>query len=112
MSREIIGSGSETKPPILVIGEYLQWKERMIRFLNLIDKDLMRVIEERSEDISITVDEQPATATTPLLPSYRYPKSPSMYNPEQKQRNIARTRTTNVGRRKSNGEQKGECYVC
>ena len=55
----------------------------MIRFLNLIDKDLMKVIEKGAEDVSVTVNEQPATDTTPFLPSYQFPKPPSMYTAEQ-----------------------------
>ena len=92
MSREIIGIRSEIKPPILVIGEYLHWKQRMIRFLNLIDKDLMKVIEEGPEDVSVLVNEQPATEATPFLPSYWFPKPPSMYNTEQKQRKVVEER--------------------
>ena len=92
MSREIIGIGSETKPPIFVIGEYLQWKQRMIRFLNLIDKDLMKVIKEGPEDVSVLVNEQPVTEATPFLSSYRFPKPPSMYNNEQKQRKAVEER--------------------
>ena len=92
MSREIIGIGYETKPPILVIGEYLQWKQRMIRFVNLIDKDLTIVIGEGPEDVSVVVNEQPTMDTTPFLPCYRYPKQPSMYSPKQKQRKAVEER--------------------
>ena len=46
MSREIIGIGSETKPPILLTGKYQQRKRRIVRFMDLIDKNLMKSIRE------------------------------------------------------------------
>ncbi|KAJ9543890.1 hypothetical protein OSB04_023597 [Centaurea solstitialis] len=46
MSKEIIGIGSESRPPILVMGEYQQWKRRMIHFLDLLDENLMKSIRE------------------------------------------------------------------
>ena len=41
----------------------------------------MEVIEEGPEDVLVMVIEQPATETTPLIPSYRYAKPLSMYSP-------------------------------
>ena len=58
----------------------------MIRFLSMIDKDLIKVIEEGPEDVLVLVNEQLGTDATPFLPSYRFPKPRSMYNAEQKQR--------------------------
>jgi hypothetical protein len=52
----------------------------------------MKVIEEGPEDVSVLVNEQPATEATPFLPSYRFPKPPSMYNTEQKQRKAVEER--------------------
>ena len=52
----------------------------------------MKVIEEGPEDISVKVNEQPATDTTPFLPSYWFPKPPSMYTAEQKQRKAVEER--------------------
>ncbi|KAJ9547502.1 hypothetical protein OSB04_020045 [Centaurea solstitialis] len=46
MSKEILGIGSETRPPVLVMGEYQQWRRRMIHFLDLLDENLMKSIRE------------------------------------------------------------------
>jgi len=70
MSREIIGIGSETKPPILVTGEYQQWKRRIVRFFDLIDKNLMKSIRERALKVYVTIDEVAETADSPKMPSY------------------------------------------
>ncbi|KAJ9558406.1 hypothetical protein OSB04_013020 [Centaurea solstitialis] len=46
MSKEIIGMGLDSRPPILVIGEYKQWKVRMENFLDYIDENLMKSIRD------------------------------------------------------------------
>ncbi|KAJ9566383.1 hypothetical protein OSB04_002349 [Centaurea solstitialis] len=51
MSKEIISIGSETRPPVLVVGEYQQWKRRMINFLDLLDDKLMVSITEGPKEI-------------------------------------------------------------
>ena len=55
MSREIIGIGSKTKPPILIAGEYQQWKRRIVRFMDLIDKNLMKSIREGPLKVRVTI---------------------------------------------------------
>ncbi|KAJ9543695.1 hypothetical protein OSB04_023402 [Centaurea solstitialis] len=86
MSKEIISIGSETKPPVLVMGEYQQWKRRMVHFLNLVDENLMKSIEEGPLVVTFTVDATPETATIPYLPAYTVAKPYHMYSPEQKRR--------------------------
>ncbi|KAJ9538486.1 hypothetical protein OSB04_031219 [Centaurea solstitialis] len=55
MSEEIIGIGSETRPPVLVMGEYQQWKRHMIHFLDLLDENLMKSIREGPIRPTVTV---------------------------------------------------------
>ncbi|KAJ9544848.1 hypothetical protein OSB04_024555 [Centaurea solstitialis] len=71
MSKEILGIGSETRPPVLVMGEYQQWKRRMIHFLDLLDENLMKSIH-----------------ACPELPAYSVEKPIDMYNPEQRARHL------------------------
>src|SRR5581483_2907242 len=86
MSRELISMGSESRPPVLVMGEYAQWKLRMIHFLDLIDVNLMKSIREGPVRPTITINEVPETDTCPRLPAYTVEKPYSMFNPEQKER--------------------------
>ena len=86
MSKEIIGIGSETKPPILVAGEYQQWKRRMVHFLNLIDKNLMKSIQEGPMKITVTIAETAETDNTPAMPAYEILKPYEKYTPAQKDR--------------------------
>ncbi|KAJ9566831.1 hypothetical protein OSB04_002797 [Centaurea solstitialis] len=57
MWKEIISIGSETRPPVLVFGEYQQWKRRMINFLDLLDDKLMVSITEGPIRPTVTVAE-------------------------------------------------------
>ncbi|KAJ9566218.1 LOW QUALITY PROTEIN: hypothetical protein OSB04_002184 [Centaurea solstitialis] len=82
----MLAIGSETKPPVLVVGEYQQWRMRMIQFLDLIDLNLMKSIEDGPTKVFVKVDVVPTTATTPLLPAYEYPKPYGMYDPQEKER--------------------------
>ncbi|KAJ9540465.1 hypothetical protein OSB04_026971 [Centaurea solstitialis] len=84
MSKDMLAIGSETKPPVLVVGEYQQWRRRMIQFLDLYDPNLMKSIEDGPTKVFVKVDAVPATATTPLLPAYEYPKPYAMYDPQEK----------------------------
>ncbi|KAJ9560903.1 hypothetical protein OSB04_006063 [Centaurea solstitialis] len=86
MSKEVISIGSESRPPMLVMGEYQQWKRRMINFLDLIDENVMKSIREGLVKITVTVVEVPQTETTPRLPAYVVEKPYDMYNPEQRAR--------------------------
>ncbi|KAJ9544082.1 hypothetical protein OSB04_023789 [Centaurea solstitialis] len=85
MSKEIIGIGSKSRPPILVMGEYLQWKRRMIHFLDLLDENLMKSIREGPVRPTITVAEVPRTDNYPRLPAYTVEKPYDMYSPEQRE---------------------------
>ncbi|KAJ9547127.1 hypothetical protein OSB04_019670 [Centaurea solstitialis] len=66
----IIGIGSETRPLVLVMGEYQQWKRRMIHFLDLLDANLMKSIREGPIRPTVTVAAVPRTDTCPVLPAY------------------------------------------
>ncbi|KAJ9565378.1 hypothetical protein OSB04_001344 [Centaurea solstitialis] len=70
MSREVISMGSESRPPVLVMGEYAQWKLRMIHFLDQLDRNLIKSIRAGPVRPTVTIAEVPETATCPLLPSY------------------------------------------
>ncbi|KAJ9561167.1 hypothetical protein OSB04_006327 [Centaurea solstitialis] len=70
MSKEIIGIGSKTRPPVLVMGEYQQWKRRMIHFLDLLDENLMKSIREGPIRPTVTVAAVPRMDTCPALPAY------------------------------------------
>ncbi|KAJ9555952.1 hypothetical protein OSB04_010566 [Centaurea solstitialis] len=86
MSREIVSMGSESRPPVLVMGEYAQWKLRMIHFLDQLDRNLMKSIREGPVRPTVTVAEVPETDTCPLLPSYTVEKPYHLYNQEQRAR--------------------------
>ena len=86
MPKEIIGIGSETKPPFLAAGEYQQLKRRVVRFLNLIEKNLMKSIKEGPLRITMTIPETAETAKTPFMPAYQVLKPFDKYTPTQKDR--------------------------
>ncbi|KAJ9545175.1 hypothetical protein OSB04_024882 [Centaurea solstitialis] len=67
MSRDLLSMGSKSKPPVLQIGEYPQWRVRMIQFLNNIDKTLMVSIQEGPIRPYVDVPGTPETATTPAI---------------------------------------------
>ncbi|KAJ9566731.1 hypothetical protein OSB04_002697 [Centaurea solstitialis] len=86
MSKEIISIGSETRPPVLVVGEYQQWKRRMINFLDLLDDKLMVSITEGPIRPTVTVAEVARTDVTPYLPAYEVEKPYDMFTHEQRAR--------------------------
>ncbi|KAJ9542217.1 hypothetical protein OSB04_028723 [Centaurea solstitialis] len=86
MSKEIISIGSETRPPVLVVGEYQQWKRRMINFLDLLDDKLMVSITEGPIRPTVTVAEVARTDVTPYLPAYEVEKPYDMFSHEQRAR--------------------------
>ncbi|KAJ9545332.1 hypothetical protein OSB04_025039 [Centaurea solstitialis] len=86
MSREIISMGSESRPPVLVMGEYAQWKLRMIHFLDQLDRNLMKSIREGLVRPTVTIAEVPEIDTCPLLPSYTVEKPYHLFNQEQRER--------------------------
>ncbi|KAJ9539021.1 hypothetical protein OSB04_031754 [Centaurea solstitialis] len=86
MSKEIISIGSETRPPVLVVGEYQQWKRRMINFLDLQDDKLMVSITEGPIRPTVTVAEVARTDVTPYLPAYEVEKPYDMFSHEQRAR--------------------------
>ncbi|KAJ9539016.1 hypothetical protein OSB04_031749 [Centaurea solstitialis] len=88
MSKEILGIGSETRPPVLVMGEYQQWRRRMIHFLDLLDENLMKSIREGPIRPTVTIAAVPKTDTCPELPAYVVEKPVKMFNPEQRARHL------------------------
>ncbi|KAJ9544584.1 LOW QUALITY PROTEIN: hypothetical protein OSB04_024291 [Centaurea solstitialis] len=88
MSKEIIGIGSESRPPVLVMGEYQQWKRRMIHFLDLLDENLMKSIREGPIRPTVPVAAVPRTDTCPELPAYVVEKPVEMFNLEQRARHL------------------------
>ncbi|KAJ9556868.1 hypothetical protein OSB04_011482 [Centaurea solstitialis] len=86
MLKEIISIGSETQPPVLVVGEYQQWKRRMINFLDLLDDKLMVSITEGPIRPTVTVAEVARTEVTPYLPAYEVEKPYDMFSHEQRAR--------------------------
>ncbi|KAJ9536354.1 hypothetical protein OSB04_un000472 [Centaurea solstitialis] len=88
MSKEFIGIGSESRPPVLVMGEYQQWKRRMIHFLDLLDENPMKSVREGPVKPTITIAEVPRTDTYPCLPAYTVEKPYDMYSLEQRERHV------------------------
>ncbi|KAJ9557820.1 hypothetical protein OSB04_012434 [Centaurea solstitialis] len=88
MSKEIIGIGSESRPPVMVMGEYQQWKRMMIHFLHHLDENLMKSIREGPVRPTVTVAAVPRTDNCPELPAYVVEKPVDMYNPEQRDRHL------------------------
>ncbi|KAJ9542979.1 hypothetical protein OSB04_029485 [Centaurea solstitialis] len=84
MYKELIGIGSETRPPVLIVDEYQQWKRRMINFLDLLDENLMTSIREGPFKPTVTVVAVERTETTPYLPAYEVEKPYDMYSAEQR----------------------------
>ncbi|KAJ9551027.1 hypothetical protein OSB04_015072 [Centaurea solstitialis] len=72
MSKEILGIGSETRPPVLVMGEYQQW----------------RLHREGPIRPTVTVAAVPKTDTCLELPAYVVEKPVEMFNPEQRARHL------------------------
>ncbi|KAJ9553229.1 hypothetical protein OSB04_017274 [Centaurea solstitialis] len=84
MSRDLLSMGSKSKPPVLQIGEYPQWRVRMIQFLNNIDKTLMTSIQEGPIKPFIDIPGTPETATTPAIEPRRVYKLFQHYNELEK----------------------------
>ncbi|KAJ9542124.1 hypothetical protein OSB04_028630 [Centaurea solstitialis] len=84
MYRDLLSMGSKSKPPVLQIGEYPQWRVRMIQFLNNIDKTLMTSIQEGPIKPFIDIPGTPETATTPAIEPRRVYKLFRHYNELEK----------------------------
>ncbi|KAJ9545057.1 hypothetical protein OSB04_024764 [Centaurea solstitialis] len=82
-NKEILFIGSESRPPVLVMGEYQQWKRRMIHFLDLLDENLMKSIREGPIRPTVTVAAVPRMDNCPELLACVVEKPVDMYNPEQ-----------------------------
>ncbi|KAJ9544650.1 hypothetical protein OSB04_024357 [Centaurea solstitialis] len=84
MYRDLLSMASKSKPPVLQIGEYPQWRVRMIQFLNSIDKTLMVSIQEGPIKPYIDIPGTPETATTPAIEPRRVFKLFRHYNELEK----------------------------
>ena len=60
MSREAMAIGSDTKPPVLFRGDYPQWKDI---FLNFIDR------QDLCDEIRKSLEDGPAVFYTPVMPT-------------------------------------------
>ncbi|KAJ9556912.1 hypothetical protein OSB04_011526, partial [Centaurea solstitialis] len=84
MSRDLLSMGLKSKPPVLQIGEYPQWRVRMIQFLNNINKTLMVSIQEGPIKPYIDIPGTPETVTTPAIEPRRAFKLFRHYNELEK----------------------------
>ncbi|KAI3758298.1 hypothetical protein L6452_05857 [Arctium lappa] len=79
----IYTTGSLTKSPTLLRDEYPQWKIRMVNFLEGMDRDLMRSVNEGPHQPMVLVPRVPATATTADIFVF-YEKKTSNFTEEEK----------------------------
>ncbi|HEY5234674.1 MAG TPA: hypothetical protein VIJ14_00735, partial [Rhabdochlamydiaceae bacterium] len=89
MSRESLSLGSDTRPPVLYRGEYTQWRNR---FLDFIEKHV------QAEEIKQSIFEGPAKfyimipavlTNDPLIPERKELKDPTNYSREERARAAA-----------------------
>ncbi|XP_024963600.1 uncharacterized protein LOC112503844 [Cynara cardunculus var. scolymus] len=85
MSKDMLSIGSDSKPPVLAVGEYLQWKVRMIHFLDNKDEKLMKSIKNRPHISYMDLPEQ-TTAVGIVVPASKIKKDPQYYTETEKQR--------------------------
>ncbi|KAI3718270.1 hypothetical protein L6452_19134 [Arctium lappa] len=78
MANKFLSMGSHLKPPVLFVGDYSQWKKRMIQFLNLKNRDYMTSIIDGPGNPQSFVPGQAATATSPVIPD-RYVSKPYQF---------------------------------
>ncbi|KAI3770591.1 hypothetical protein L6452_01730 [Arctium lappa] len=78
----IYTAGSLTKPPTLLRDEYPQWKIRMVNFLEGMDRDLLRSVNDGPHQPMVLVPRVPATADTAEIPAY-YEKKTSNFTDEE-----------------------------
>ncbi|KAI3718364.1 hypothetical protein L6452_19231 [Arctium lappa] len=67
MSNQLLSTGSQSKPPVLLANKYQQWKKRMIQFLNHKSRDYMESITSGPVNPMIRVSGQAATDTSPEI---------------------------------------------
>lgn len=72
--------GSQSKPPVPSVGEYPQWRRRMIQFLKNKDKNLMKFIRKGPNEPYITI------LGTPTIPERTIQKPHEYYNETEKAR--------------------------
>ncbi|KAI3758426.1 hypothetical protein L6452_05987 [Arctium lappa] len=68
MSKDLLSMRAQSKPPVMSIGEYAQWKSRMSQFLNHKNGDYMKSITEGPVNPQVTVPRQTTTDTSPEIP--------------------------------------------
>ncbi|KAI3667296.1 hypothetical protein L6452_42348 [Arctium lappa] len=74
--------GSLTKPPTLLRDEYPQWKIRMVNFLEGMDRDLLRSVNDGPHQPMVLVPRVPTTADTAEIPAYYEKKTSNFTNEE------------------------------
>ncbi|KAI3667193.1 hypothetical protein L6452_42242 [Arctium lappa] len=78
----IYTAGSLTKPPTLLRDEYPQWKIRMVNFLEGMDRDLLRSVNDGPHQPMVLVPRVPATTDTAEIPAY-YENKTSNFTEEE-----------------------------
>ncbi|KAI3729749.1 hypothetical protein L6452_18414 [Arctium lappa] len=79
MSRDILSMGSKSKPPVLQVDEYLQWRKRMINFLNNQNKKVMNSVTDGPHFPHVTIAIIPLTDTNPDIPERIVARAPIQY---------------------------------
>ncbi|KAI3672509.1 hypothetical protein L6452_38598 [Arctium lappa] len=77
--------GSQSKPPVLSIEEYSQWKRRMIQFLNHKNRDYMNSIIDGPVQPVVTIPGQAATDTSTEIPVRYVPRPYQYYSEREKE---------------------------
>ncbi|KAI3669098.1 hypothetical protein L6452_40321 [Arctium lappa] len=85
MSNDLLSMGSQSKPLVLSVEEYAQWKRRMTQFLNHKNLDYMKSIIAGLVDPVLTVPGQVATDTSPVIPVRYVPKPYQYYREGEKE---------------------------
>ncbi|KAI3693028.1 hypothetical protein L6452_32856 [Arctium lappa] len=78
----IYTAGLLTKPPTLLRDKYPQWKIRMVNFLEGMDRDLLRLVNDGPHQPMVLVPRVPAIADTAEIPAY-YEKKTSNVTEEE-----------------------------
>ncbi|XP_024963256.1 uncharacterized protein LOC112503448 [Cynara cardunculus var. scolymus] len=85
MSKHMLSIGSDSKPPVVAFGEYLQWKVRMVHFLDNKDENIMKSIKNGLLISYMDLSEQ-TTANGIVVLASKIKKDPQHYTKTEKQR--------------------------
>ena len=86
MSKDALAIGSDTRPPVLFRGDYSQWRDRFMDFIERHDlgEDMIKSIDEGPLELFIDIPANPNA--NPPMPARRDPKPTSQYTPEERDR--------------------------